>query len=72
MIEKYRNYTEFVIYVQYEWLGSPSPDYTLKVYSKHDLRIFDENDKENILYTDGRLPSEWTNSTYRGTEEMRQ
>lgn len=27
---------EYTIYVEYEWMGSPAPDYTLKVYSKYE------------------------------------
>ena len=37
VLEDYKNNTEIVIYIQYEWFDSPAPDYTLKIYSKHDL-----------------------------------
>lgn len=46
--------------VQYEWYGSPAKDFTLKIYSKHaGTQIFDQEGLSNMLYTDGREPSEF-------------
>jgi len=49
---------EYKIYVQYEWLGSPAKDYTLKVYSKYaNSQIKDTNGNTNMLNMDGSSPS---------------
>jgi len=37
----------------------PHKDYTVKVYSKHDLEILDADQKTNQLHTDGSEPSEF-------------
>jgi len=71
VIKEYAAQEEFIVYVQYEWLDSPAPDYTVKVYSKHDLEIYDENLGTSVLYTDGRSPSEWTGSDYKGVPEFK-
>ena len=39
--------------VRYDWNGSPVNDYTLKVHSKMDLEIVDENGKSNMYHMDG-------------------
>ena len=47
------------IKVMYAWLGSPHRDFTVKVYSANDEMIYDVDGQTNMLYTDGREPSEF-------------
>ena len=47
------------IFVQYAWLGSPHRDFTVKAYSTNDVMIYDADGQTNMLYTDGREPSEF-------------
>ena len=54
----------YVIAVKYDWHDSPAKDYTVKVYSKHDLEIEDSDGDNQILYTDGHQPSEFTGNPY--------
>ena len=49
-------------------MNSPHKDYTVKVYSKHDIKIFDENFQTNTLHTDGQSPTEFTTSNYCGMD----
>ena len=43
----------YQVRVGYEWLNSPAPDFTVKVYSKHDTPITDADGQTNMLHTDG-------------------
>ena len=43
----------FLINIKYLWFDSPNPDYTVKVYSKYDLQIFDSKSNTNKMHTDG-------------------
>lgn len=47
-------------------MGSPHKDYTVKVYSKHDLEVTNSNGETNQLHTDGQSPSEFTSTNYCG------
>jgi hypothetical protein len=55
MADAYNAGDDFYITVQYEWLGSPHKDFTVKVYSAHaDTPITDyDTSNSNMLYTDG-------------------
>ena len=50
--------------ITYAWLGSPAPDYTVKVYSKHSLSILDPSGEDSIWHADGTEPSELTGNPY--------
>ena len=52
---------EYRVGVTYEWLGSPAPDYTVKLYSSLDLAVRDEDGSTHQLHTDGQQPSEFVN-----------
>lgn len=54
--------------IQYEWLTSPHPDYTLKIYSTQLNRAITKTSglASNMQYTDGNTPSEFSASTYAG------
>jgi len=52
---------EYRVSVTYQWVGSPAPDYTVKLYSPYDLVLTDEAGETNQLFTDGQQPSEWAN-----------
>jgi hypothetical protein len=75
MTSAYNAGDEIFITVQYEWMGSPHKDYTLKVYSKHEganIVQVDSDSKEigsNQLFTDGRSPSEFTDSSFTGYQD---
>lgn len=56
----------YLIYVEYEWLGSPVPDYTLKVYSKSNTGITDGSYQSHQIHMDGQQPSGFTGTSYRG------
>ena len=60
--------SEFTIYVKYEFVGSPHPDFTLKVYSKENLPILDSNGNTNEINMDGSSPSGFTSSSYIGMD----
>lgn len=61
MIKDYQANNQFEMMVQYEWYSSPANDYTVKVYSKHvGTELTDQYGYSNMLYTDGREPSEFT------------
>jgi len=61
MLEGVDGGAEYRVKVTYEWLGSPAPDYTVKLYSPLDLTLTDENGSTNQLHTDGQQPSEFVN-----------
>ena len=51
--------------VFYQWQLSPTPDFTLKVYSKQNLIITDASNHEpNMWHMDGQYPSRFTWSSY--------
>jgi hypothetical protein len=52
--------------ITYTWLGSPVPDYTVKVHSKMDLAVKDANGNENVNHMDGQSPSGFLASNYTG------
>lgn len=60
---------EYRVDVTYEWLGSPAPDYTVKLYSPLDLTLTDEAGATNQLHTDGQEPSEFVNQWEGGGHE---
>lgn len=50
----------FDIGVKYHWYNSPANDFTVKIYSRHkNTQLTDRNGNSNMLYTDGREPSEF-------------
>ena len=58
---EYRAGQTFDIMVKYEWYGSPARDFTVKIYSKHnETQLTDSAGYANMLYTDGREPSEFS------------
>ena len=59
-IKDYAPNTQFEIMVHYEWYSSPANDFTVKIYSKHNgTDLFNRDGNTNMLYTDGREPSEF-------------
>lgn len=44
----------------------PAKDYTVKLYSKHDIKITNSNGKTNMIHMDGQYPSGFTESKYCG------
>lgn len=58
------NYTAnqlFTIKVAYDWFWSPARDFTVKIYSRHNgTELQDFRGNTNMLYADGREPSEFT------------
>lgn len=65
---------KFILEVQYDWTygwsNYPGNDYTLKIYSKQNLEIKDENGETNMWNMDGQFPSRFTKSHFR-TETTR-
>jgi hypothetical protein len=56
-----------MIGVSWTWGGNPSPDFTVKVYSKFSgVNILDSSSKNNVLHYNGSSPSGFINSTYVG------
>ena len=56
-----------MINVKYQWNGSPVKDYTVSVYSAmENIVITNSRNEENILYADGRQPSQFKNSNFKG------
>ena len=60
--------SQYTLYSKYEWVGSPHPDFTLKVYSKNNQPIKDSNGNTNIIHMDGQQPSGFTSSSYIGMD----
>ena len=54
------------LWVKYEWMGSPTPDYTVTIYSSQNLEVVDKNAYMRIAHMDGQSPSGFTDSTYSG------
>jgi hypothetical protein len=53
--------------VTYTWYGSPSPEYTVVVYSKHIGKSIVNSAGKSIMYNmDGSTPSGFTNSNFCG------
>ena len=63
-----RDVSTFKIQVTYEFMGSPHPDYTVKVYSKHDRPLKDSSGNTNMVHMDGQQPSGFTNSQFKGMD----
>ena len=60
MIEQWKYGSRFKIEVTYQWFDSPSRDFTVKVYSQDKkAKIIDTDRETNMLFTDGRQPSEF-------------
>ena len=47
------------MFVGYYWYGSPKRDFTVKIYSKDDISVYDAVGNTNMLHTDGTAPSEF-------------
>lgn len=47
MIEDYKEKFIYAIDIKYTWFDSPHKDYTLKAYSRHNITIFDYDEKTN-------------------------
>lgn len=59
----------FAIDVKYKWHGSKHKDYTVKVHSLHEnLEIYDDAGRTYQLNTDGKSPTEFTESTFCGMD----
>jgi hypothetical protein len=56
----------FTLKVGYKWFTNTVKDYTVKVYSKQDLDIYDQYGELNVLHMDGQSPSGFTDSSYTG------
>mmetsp|Transcript_14015 Transcript_14015/g.23812 ORF Transcript_14015/g.23812 Transcript_14015/m.23812 type:complete len:87 (+) Transcript_14015:1228-1488(+) len=50
---EYESGDQFRIEVQYDWEMSPSPDFTLKIYSRQELEIRDAKGEMNVWHMDG-------------------
>ena len=61
---------KFTISVKYiAWWGSKHRDFTVGMYSKHDLFIKDSSGNSNELHSDGSFPSEFGDrSSYCGMD----
>ena len=59
-----------VFYVEYEWMGSPAPDYTVSIYSSQNLEVLDKNSYMRIVHMDGKSPSGFTDSKYSGMDNQ--
>ena len=47
--------------MSYDWFWSPARDFTVKIYSRHaGTELQDFRGNTNMLYADGREPSEFT------------
>ena len=65
----YKAGTRFQIYLKYLWFDSPAKDYTVSIYSKQDLIIYDKTGNTNKVYMDGQRPTGFRNSDYTGMGE---
>lgn len=53
----------YTIGVQYQWIGSPGNQYTLKAYSKlQGVNLLNSAGQPAMLHMDGQQPSGYTNS----------
>lgn len=68
MITSYDAGTVWTVNITVTWFDSPTPDYTLKVYSTQDLEILDFDGETNQINYNGDCPSGFTNSDYRTGE----
>jgi hypothetical protein len=59
----------FAVWMKYKWNNSPAKDFTVKVYSKVNIKVEDSNKVTNQLHADGKEPSEFTESEYCGMDE---
>ena len=66
---KYNKGDKFTVTVRYNWRNSPANDYTVSVYSKMDLRITGSDGLPSMYFADGRYPSEFIDSRYKGLSE---
>jgi hypothetical protein len=62
--------SQYTIFVQYEFLGSPAKDYTLKAYSKYKSKIYNSQYNTNMIHMDDQSPSGFTSSTYTGLDNF--
>lgn len=68
LITSYDAGTVWTVKITWTWFDSAAPDYTLKVYSKQDLEILDEEQATSQINYNGDCPSGFTNSDYRSGE----
>lgn len=65
MVSDYTPGTSFILGVTYNWNGNPSPDFTVKVYSKFlGVNILNSTSNNNTIHYNGSSPSGFTNSSY--------
>jgi hypothetical protein len=63
---EYKKGDKFVISVDYFWLLNGARDYTVKVYSKLNLKVKDKLGRTKMLYTDAvNEPTEFTKRKYK-------
>ena len=70
MLTSYAAGDVFKVRVGYTWFNSPSPDYTVKIYSKQTLEVKDAQGLKNQINMDGSTPSGFTYSTYKGMSDL--
>jgi len=51
------------------WNGTPFRDYTLVTYAKNGAKITDIKGKTNMIHMDGKTPSGFKNSDFRGYKD---
>lgn len=66
LLKTYSAGDRFKVRAKYLWFDSPAKDYTVGIYSKQNLEVLDSTGSSNILHMDGKTPSGFTKSTYRG------
>ena len=49
-----------------DFYDAPGNDYTVMLYSTHDIDIMDEDGQTSVFHTDGSEPSEFTDSCFTG------
>lgn len=68
LITSYSAGDVYKVRAAYTWFNSPSPDYTVKIYSKQTLQVKSSTSTTNMIHMDGSSPSGFTNSTYKGMD----
>jgi hypothetical protein len=67
MVQGYAPGTYFILSVAWTWGGNPSPDFTVKAYSKfNNVNILNSSLNNNTIHYNGSSPSGYLNSTYTG------
>lgn len=69
LLKTYEAGKQYTLRVRYTWYGSPHKDFTVKAYSKFPATVKILNKEgavSNMLFTDGRSPTEFTDSQYCG------